>query len=94
MSTALVTAIPTTLPRIDVAVAPPYGRFSTGMERSAGTSTNARVGRFSDGMQQWYDGSATERVGRFSTGMEHRPVASEALRVGSFADGCERIGRR
>lgn len=96
MSTAArVTAdIPRTWPRTDVAVAPPCGRFSTGMERLAETSAHARVGRFSDGMQQLYDSSTTERVGRFSIGIERSPEAPEALRVGSFGDGYERIGRR
>ena len=97
MTTTRVTAdISATHERADVAVAPAYGRFSTGMERSPETSADAHIGHFSEGIQQSDDISTTERVGRFSTGMERSPEAPEARPVGSFADGYghERTGGR
>jgi hypothetical protein len=71
----------------EVAGAPTYGRFSTGMEQLPETPAKARIGRFSDGMEQLHDSSALQRVGRFSAGMELSSEAPETLRVGSFADG-------
>jgi hypothetical protein len=95
MSTVLVIAdIPVTRPVPEVEVAPPCGRFSTGMEWLPLSSDTMRIGRFSDGRQQLAVSAGIERVGRFCTGMEYAPAAPEALRVGSFADGSTWADRR
>jgi hypothetical protein len=52
MSRSVTATIPITERRRLVAVAPPQGRFSTGIEQLPETPSHLRVGSFADGYEQ------------------------------------------
>jgi hypothetical protein len=64
----------------------PCGRFSTGMERAAGSEGCERVGRYSDGIAAPIE---SMQLGRFSEGMETQ-LPRTGYRIGSYADGLAR----